>query len=103
MAAVNAFKVRAIIEAGYDKSSLSRANKDIQQSYSQLAVKLKQVTNASRITQTTAAGVGAAAAAGGSFKLGIVIFASKEFVCWATWGCQTDSRKSTICCVVLWA
>ena len=48
MAAVNAFKVRAIIEAGYDKTSLARANKDIQASYSQLA-KLKQVTNASRL------------------------------------------------------
>ena len=36
MASVNAFKVRAIIEAGYDKTSLNRANRDIAQSYNQL-------------------------------------------------------------------
>ena len=76
MAAVNAFKVRAIIEAGYDKTSLARANKDIQQSYSQLAVKLKQVTNASRITQTTAAGVGASLVA--AFAGGIAAAAAFE-------------------------
>ena len=40
MASVNAFKVRAIIEAGYDKTSLNRANRDIAQSYNQLTGKL---------------------------------------------------------------
>ena len=36
MASVNAFKVRAIIEAGYDKTSLNRANRDIEASFSKL-------------------------------------------------------------------
>ena len=51
MASVNAFKVRAIIEAGYDKSSLNRANKDIAQSYSQLTGKLKEISRAANVTQ----------------------------------------------------
>ena len=59
MASVNAFKVRAIIEAGYDKQSLNRANKDIAQSYSQLQGKLKAVSTASRVTQQSAAMIGA--------------------------------------------
>ena len=59
MASVNAFKVRAIIEAGYDKSSLNRANKDIAQSYSQLQGKLTAITRASSVTQQSAAMIGA--------------------------------------------
>ncbi len=41
MAAVDAFKVRAIIEAGYDKTSLNRANADVQASYRKLSSKMK--------------------------------------------------------------
>ncbi len=59
MASVNAFKVRAIIEAGYDKQSLNRANKDIAQSYSALTGKLKAIGRASNITQQSAAMIGA--------------------------------------------
>ena len=59
MASVNAFKVRAIIEAGYDKTSLNRANRDIAQSYNQLTGKLKGIQRASTVTQQTAAMIGA--------------------------------------------
>ena len=61
MAAVDAFKVRAIIEAGYDKTSLNRANADVQASYRKLSSKMKQVNAVARATQASVSIMGAAA------------------------------------------
>ena len=76
MAAVDAFKVRAIIEAGYDKTSLQRANRDIERSFSKLSTKLAGVTAASSAVQTVALGTGAAFVA--AFAGGVAAAAAFE-------------------------
>ena len=76
MAAVDAFKVRAIIEAGYDKTSLNRANRDIEASFSKLNSKLAGMTAASRAVQQAALGTGAAFIA--SFAGGVAAAAAFE-------------------------
>ena len=43
MAAVDAFKVRAVIEAGYDKNSLRRANNEIATSFNSLRTRMSRV------------------------------------------------------------
>ena len=76
MAAVDAFKVRAIIEAGYDKTSLNRANADVQASYRKLSSKMKQVNAVARATQASVSIMGAAIV--GSFAAGVAAAAAFE-------------------------
>lgn len=68
MAAVDAFKVRAVIEAGYDKNSLRRANSEIATSFNSLRTRMSRVASAARASQTifmtTGAGIVAAFGAG---------------------------------------
>tara|TARA_B100000902_G_scaffold339192_1_gene341256 strand:+ start:9789 stop:16949 length:7161 start_codon:yes stop_codon:yes gene_type:complete len=68
MAAVDAFKVRAVIEAGYDKNSLRRANNEIATSFNSLRTRMSRVASAARASQTifmtTGAGIVAAFGAG---------------------------------------
>ena len=80
MASVNAFKVRAVIQAGYDKASLNRANKDIQASFSQLATKMKHINNASRITQQTVGAVGATMVAAFAGSIAAAAAFEEQFV-----------------------
>ena len=80
MASVNAFKVRAIIEAGYDKQSLNRANKDIAQSYSALTGKLKAIGRASSVTQQSAAMIGASYVAAFGASIAAAAAFEEQFV-----------------------
>lgn len=80
MASLNAFKVRAVIQAGYDKASLNRANKDIQQSFNQLAQRMKHINNASRVTQQTFAGVGASMVAAFAGSIAAAAAFEEQFV-----------------------
>jgi len=68
MAAVDAFKVRAVIEAGYDKNSLRRANNEIATSFNSLRTRMSRVASAAQASQTifmtTGAGIVAAFGAG---------------------------------------
>ena len=76
MAAVDAFKVRAIIEAGYDKTSLDRSNAQVQASYKKLSSKMKQVNAVARATQASVSVMGAAIV--GSFAAGVAAAAAFE-------------------------
>tara|TARA_B100000029_G_C17604196_1_gene966847 strand:- start:193 stop:5877 length:5685 start_codon:yes stop_codon:yes gene_type:complete len=80
MASVNAFKVRAIIEAGYDKTSLNRANRDIAASYNQLTGKLKGIQRASSVTQQTAAMIGASYVAAFGASIAAAAAFEEQFV-----------------------
>ena len=76
MASIDAFKVRAVIEAGYDKNSLRRANNEIGQSFNQMkgrmaklsAVTTAATTNFMMVGATIAASFGAGVAAAASFE-----------------------------------
>ena len=76
MASVDAFKVRAIIEAGYDKSSLNKANADVQASYQKMSSKMKQINAVAKSTQTSISIMGAAIV--GSFAAGVAAAAAFE-------------------------
>lgn len=74
--AINAFKVNAVIQAGYDKNSLRRANQEIANSFGSLSSKMSRVAASARAAQTifmtTGAGIvasfGAGAMAAASFE-----------------------------------
>ena len=76
MASVDAFKVRAIIEAGYDKSSLNKATADVPASYQKMSSKMKQINAVAKSTQTAVSVMGAAIV--GSFAAGVAAAAAFE-------------------------
>lgn len=76
MASIDAFKVRAVIEAGYDKSSLRKANSEIAQSFNGMKTKLAKVNAIAMSAQTSFMMVGATIAA--SFAAGVGAAASFE-------------------------
>ena len=63
MASIDAFKVRAVIEAGYDKNSLRRANSEISQSFAGMRNKMAKVQAVAASAQTSFMMVGASIAA----------------------------------------
>lgn len=76
MASIDAFKVRAVIEAGYDKNSLRRANNEISASFAGMNNKMAKVSAVAASAQTNFMMVGAAIAA--SFAAGVGAAASFE-------------------------
>ncbi len=76
MASIDAFKVRAVIEAGYDKNSLRRANNEISQSFNAMRSRMAKVQAVAAQAQTSFMMVGAAI--GASFAAGVVAAASFE-------------------------
>jgi len=76
MASIDAFKVRAVIEAGYDKASLRKANSEIAQSFNGMKTKLAKVNAIAASAQTNFMMVGATIAA--SFAAGVGAAASFE-------------------------
>lgn len=76
MASIDAFKVRAVIEAGYDKNSLRRANNEISQSFAGMRNKMAKVQAVAASAQTSFMMVGASIAA--SFGAGVAAAASFE-------------------------
>ena len=76
MASIDAFKVRAVIEAGYDKNSLRRANNEISASFAGMRNKMAKVSAVASSAQTNFMMVGAAIAA--SFAAGVGAAASFE-------------------------
>ena len=76
MASIDAFKVRAVIEAGYDKNSLRRANNEIAASFNNMRSRMAKVQAVAAQAQTSFMMVGAAVAA--SFGAGVVAAASFE-------------------------
>ena len=76
MASIDAFKVRAVIEAGYDKNSLRRANNEIAASFNNMRSRMAKVQAVAAQAQTSFMMVGAAVAA--SFGAGVMAAASFE-------------------------
>jgi TP901 family phage tail tape measure protein len=76
MAAIDAFKVRAVIEAGYDKNSLRRANQEIARSFNGMTSRMSRVAAAARSSQTLFMTTGAAITA--AFGAGALAAASFE-------------------------
>lgn len=76
MASIDAFKVRAVIEAGYDKNSLRRANQEIARSFNGMTARMSRVAAAAQASQSLFMTTGAAITA--AFGAGALAAASFE-------------------------